>query len=801
MSTANDFDSPRPGRETAAKSQIVPGDVVVKFGVGQPVPRTEDPRFLKGQGQYVDDITLPGQVHGYVLRSPHAHADIVAIDTEAASRAPGVLLVMTNADIAAEGIAGVPHFIPPMAFGAPPPKYSPIHPVLARSRVRHVGDPVAFVAAETLDQAKDAAERIVVDYRILPAITSTADATSPDAPEVWDEADKNTWFTLERGDAAATDAAFAKAAHVTRLPLVNNRLICNAIEPRATIASYLAATDHWTVWTESQAPHGQRSHYAKVFGKPESSFRVISPDVGGGFGMKNNVYPEDVMVIIAASRLERPVRWTADRSESLVSDAHARDAVSDAELALDADGKFLAMRVKTNHALGAYLGEAAVVPVGLGSTMYVGSYDLATCHILVNAVFSNTTQVSPYRGAGQPEASYVIERLVDAAAVEMGIDPLELRRRNYIKPSAMPYQTAAGSIYDSGEFDRVTDMTAELADVAGFAARRAETEAEGKLRGLGITFFIEVGAPSNDRMQLYFDPAGGVTVAAGTHSHGQGHQTIYAQMVSDWLGVPFESVRLVQGDSDAVAFGRGTYGSRSATIGGSALKDAADQVIAKATKMAAHLMEAAEADIEFADGTFTVAGTDKSIGIVQIAQTSFMPMGWPAEFGIGLEATGTFSPTNGNFPNGCHVCEVEIERDTGRVELVRYSAVDDSGVIINPLLFEGQLHGGLVQGIGQALCESAVYDPDSGQLLSGSFMDYCMPRADDLPWFTLDDIEIPCTSNPLGVKGVGEAGTVPAVPAVIHAILDALRPLGVENIQLPATSLAVWQAIRDAKAA
>ena len=773
----------------------------MKFGVGQPVPRTEDPRFLKGQGQYVDDITVPGQVHCYVLRSPHAHADIVGIDTEAATGAPGVLLVMTGADIAADGIAGVPHFVPPMAFGAPPPKFSPLHPILARDRVRHVGDPVALVVAETLDQAKDAAERITVDYKTLAAITSTADATSADAPKVWDETDRNIWFTLERGDRAATEAAFAKAAHVTRLNLINNRLICNAIEPRATIVSYLAATDHWTVWTESQAPHAQRTHYAKVFGKPESSFRVISPDVGGGFGMKNNLYAEDAMLIIAARRLQRPVRWTADRSESLVSDAHARDAVSDAELALDADGRFLAMRVKTNHAVGAYLGEAAVVPVGLGSTMYVGSYDLPVCHIEVNAVFTNTTQISPYRGAGRPEAGYVIERLVEAAAVETGIDSVELRRRNFIKPSAMPYQTAVQSIYDSGEFARVTDTATDLANVTGFAGRRAETEAAGKLRGLGITFFIEVGAPFNDRMQLYFDPAGGVTVAAGTHNHGQGHETIFAQMVSEWLGVPFDSVRLVQGDTDAVAYGRGTYGSRSATIGGSALKDAANQIVEKAGKMAAHLMEAAETDIEFADGTFTVAGTDKSIGIVQIAQTSFMPMGWPAEFGIGLEATGTFSPTNGNFPNGCHICEVEIEPDTGRVELVRYSAVDDCGTIINPLLFEGQLHGGLVQGIGQALCESAVYDPDSGQLLSGSFMDYCMPRADDLPWFTLDAIEIPCTSNPLGVKGVGEAGTVAAVPAVIHAILDALRPLGVDNIQLPATPLAVWQAIRDAKAA
>ena len=773
----------------------------MKFGVGQSVPRTEDPRFLKGQGRYVDDIVLPGQVHAHVLRSPHAHAAVAAVDTAAAKAAPGVLLVMTGEDIPAEGVSGIPHFIPPMAFGAPPPKFSPTHPVLARGRVRHVGDPVACVIAQTLDQAKDAAELIVVTYEVLPAITATADATAPDTPRVWEEAEDNIWFTIERGDRAATDAAFASAAHVTRLSLVNNRLICNAMEPRATIASYVAATDHWTVWTESQAPHAQRTHYASVFGKPESCFRVISPDVGGGFGMKNNVYCEDVMVIIAARRLQRPVRWTADRSESLVSDAHARDAVSEAALALDEEGRFLAMRVRTNHAVGAYLGEAATVPVGLGSTMYVGGYDLPCCHIAVDAVFTNTTMLSPYRGAGRPEAGYVIERLVDAAAVETRTDPVALRRRNYITPAAMPYQTAVGSVYDSGAFARVTEAATALADVSGFAARRADAAANGKLRGLGITFFIEVGAPFNDRMQVYFDPAGGVTVAAGTHNHGQGHETIYAQMISEWLGVPFESVRLVQGDSDAVAFGRGTYGSRSATIGGSALKDAAEKIIDKAKKMAAHLMEAAEADIVFAEGAFTVAGTDKSIGILQVAQASFMPMGWPAEFGIGLEATGTFSPTNGNFPNGCHVCEVEIDRETGRVALVRYSAVDDSGVIINPLLFEGQIHGGLAQGIGQALCECAVYDPDTGQLMSGSFMDYCMPRADDMPSFTLDDIEVPCVSNPLGVKGAGESGTVAAAPAVIHAILDALRPLGVDNIQMPATPQAVWQAIRRAQTA
>jgi len=777
------------------------GKSMVKFGIGQPVPRTEDPRFLTGQGRYVDDMNLPGQAYGHVLRSPHAHAMVKSVDTAAASTAPGVVLVLTGADVEAEGIAGIPSFIPPMAFGAPPPKHSPLHPILARDRVRHVGDPVAFIVAETLDQAKDAAELIEIDYQPLPAIASTAGATCADAPQVWDEAPGNTWFTIERGDKAATDAAFEKATHVTRLSLINNRVVANAMEPRATLIDYSAANDHATIYTENQAPHAQRTHFSKVFGRPENHFRVISPDVGGGFGMKNNLFPEDAACFLAARRLSRPVKWTADRTESLMSDAHARDATTDAELALDANGKFLALRVATNHAVGAYLGEAAPVPVGLGSNLYVGVYDLDAVHISVNAVFTHTTFLGPYRGAGRPEAVYVIERLVDAASRETGIDPVEIRRRNYIPSSAMPFETKVMTVYDSGEFDRITDMALELSDFDGFGGRRRETESRGLLRGLGFTYFIEVGAPFNERMAVHFDESGGITIVAGTHNHGQGHETVYAQMITEWLGVPFNSVRLVQGDTDQVPFGRGTYGSRSVTIGGSALKHAADQVVEKAKRMAAHVLEAAEADIEFADGTLTVAGTDKAIGLVDLAKMSFMPMGWPGELGIGLEATGTFTPTSaGNFPNGCHVCEVEIDPDTGAVEIVRYTGVDDSGVIINPLLFAGQIHGGIAQGIGQALYENMVYD-ETGQLQSGSFLDYCMPRADDMPSFTLGDLEVPCPTNPLGVKGAGESGTVPAMPVIIHAILNALGPHGVTHIDMPATPHAVWRAMQDAKAA
>ena len=774
----------------------------MQFGLGQPVPRTEDPRFLKGEGNYVDDIVLPGQSYGYVLRSPHASARVKSVDTAAAQSAPGALLVLTGADVEAEGIAGIPGFVPPMAFGAPMPKANPLHPILARDRVRHVGDPVAFVVAETLEQAMDAAELIAVDYDVLPAIASTAGATDDGAPLVWDDAEKNIWFTVERGDRAATDAVFEKATHVTRLSLNNNRVSANAMEPRATNVSYLAATDHATIYTENQAPHAQRTHFGKVFKRPEHNFRVISPDVGGGFGMKNNLFPEDAMCFLAARRLRRPVKWTASRTESLMSDSHGRDAMTEAELALDDNGKFLGLRVRTNHAVGAYLGEAAPVPVGLGSTLYVGVYEFEAVDIAVNAVFTNTTFIGPYRGAGRPEAVYVIERLVDAAARETGIDPVEIRRRNYIPSSAMPYETKVMSVYDTGEFDRLTDISLKLADYDGFAARKAESAAAGKLRGLGMTYFIEVGAPFNDRMALHFDEAGGVSIVAGTHNHGQGHETMYAQMVTEWLGVPFENVRLIQGDTDTVPYGRGTYGSRSATIGGSALKNATDQVTDKARRMAAHVLEAAEADIEFAEGVFTVAGTDKAIGIVDLAKMSFMPMGWPAEFGIGLEATGTFAPPSfGNFPNGCHVCEVEIDPETGKVDVVRYTGVDDSGVIINPLLLAGQIHGGIAQGLGQALCEDVVIDPDTGQLQSGSFMDYCMPRADDMPSFTLDEVEIPCTTNPLGVKGAGESGTVPSIPVTIHAILDALSPYGVANIDMPATPQRVWQAIQGGKTA
>jgi carbon-monoxide dehydrogenase large subunit len=772
---------------------------MTKFGIGQPVRRSEDPRFLTGRGRYVGDISLPRQAYGYVLRSPHAHARLHRVETAAARAAPGVLAVLTGADAAAEKLGGIPVAVTPSAWGGPP-GYQPVHPVLVRERARHVGDPVAFIVAETLSQARDAAELVEIDYEVLPAVVDTAAAAKPGVPLVWDDAANNTAYAMERGSKAAADAAFAAAAHVTRLALVNNRLCANALEPRASLGDYESWSGRFTLFTSSQGPHKLRPILARaVFRKPDRDFRIVCPDVGGGFGMKGGVYPEDVLVLWAARRLGRPVSWVADRAESLMSDSHGRDAVSEAALALDKNGKFLGLRVRTDYALGAYLSLSSAVPAALGSLAYVNVYDIPAVHVALRGVFTHTTWTGPYRGAGKPEAVHVIERLIDTAAREMKIDPAELRRRNFIPPERMPCKTPLNLVYDSGSFAAVMEKALEIADWRSFAGRRTMSEAAGKRRGIGLAYFIEIAAPFNDRMEIRFDDGGNVTILAGTHSHGQGHETVYAQMATEWLGVPFETVRVVQGDTDVVGFGRGTYGSRSMAIGGSALKSAADLIIEKARDMAAHVLEAAPVDLGFADGKFSVTGTDRAIGLVDIARRSYAPVGWPAAFGIGLEAVGGFSPTAPNFPNGCHVCEVEIDPETGKVEIARFTAVDDSGVIINPLLFEGQIHGGIAMGIGQALLEKVAYESSSGQLLSGSFLDYGMPRADDMPSFHLDELGTACKTNPLGVKGAGESGTVGAPPAVINAIVDALASYGVVDVEMPATPERVWQAIKGAK--
>jgi carbon-monoxide dehydrogenase large subunit len=636
---------------------------------------------------------------------------------------------------------------------------------------------------------------------------SVEDAAKEGASKVWDDnAMGNLAFPLMMGNKEATDAAFAKAKHTVSVRLYNNRITANAMEPRAAIGDF--ANDSFTLYASSQNPHGARSILANaVFKIPETKLRVVSPDVGGGFGMKGDVYPEDGLVLWASRRLGRPVKWVATRTESLLGDNHGRDQLISAEMALDENGKILAIRAQALHAVGAYVTNAGVVPVLCGLRNIPNVYVVPAMLVAAKATFTHTTPLGPYRGAGRPEASYVTERLMDEAARKLGMDPVEIRRRNYIAPSAMPHNTTAGWTvgaavgwtYDSGDFARLTDRCLELADWNSYSARKRESEKRGKLRGRALIYYLEDSGVFNERMELRFDPSGMVTVVAGTHSHGQGHATTYAQLVSDWLGVPFENIRLVQGDTDAVSFGRGTYASRSAMLGGSALRAAADGIVEKGKLMAAHLLEAAGADIEFREGKFSVVGTDRSIALTDVAKAFYRPVGPTTRFGAGLDASGS-SAAPPTFPNGCHACEVEIDPETGVVEIDRYAVVDDVGRVINPMICHGQIEGALAQGIGQALMENVAFDRQSGQMLSASFTDYAMPRAADLPHhYELDFIDVPAKTNPLGVKGIGEAGCVGAPPAVMNAILDALRPRGVVHLDMPATPRRVWEALQNAK--
>jgi carbon-monoxide dehydrogenase large subunit len=771
---------------------------VNKFGIGQPVRRVEDQRFITGRGSFVDDITLPHQCYGVMLMSTHAHARIAGIDTSKAAAAPGVLCVLTGKDAAADGIGTLMVPMPEDVGG--PKGYRARRPLLAADKVRAVGDRVAFVVAETLQQAQEAAELIEVDYETLPAVTAVEDAVKSGAPAVWDDNPGNIAFALAFGSKDATDAAFAKARHTVSLRLESNRLSANSIETRAAIGDYSAADDAYTLYATSQNPHGNRTQLAtNVLKIPETRLRVISPDVGGGFGMKCGGYPDDGLVLWASRKVGRPVKWNSTRSEALLGDTHGRDQVVHGELALDDRGKILGLRVHSMHAVGSHTFGSTMVNIFFTIKLAPGVYDIPALHAVGKGVFTNTGPVHPYRGAGRPEATYLIERLLDRAAVATGIDPVELRRRNFIAPSSMPHKTATNTTYDSGDFAHVMDECLKLADWDGFGKRAAVSKKAGKLRGRGLCYFLEEASAFNDRMELRFDPSGMVTVVAGTHSHGQGHATVYAQMVSEWLGVPFNNIRFVQGDTNAVPFGRGTYASRSMHVGGNALKRAADAIIDKAKPMAAHLMEASASDIEFKDGRFSIVGTDRSMALTDVAKAFYRPAHLPPQFEVGLEASGSFSSEPPNYPNGCHVCEVEVDADSGAVAVVRYHAVDDVGRIMNHLLCEGQVHGGVAQGVGQALMEAVLYD-GSGQLVTGSFQDYCMPRADDLPDIVSELTEVPSPTNPLGVKAAGEAGCTGAPPAVIGAILDALRPLGVDHIDMPATPSRVWSAIQRAKA-
>ncbi|HZQ73235.1 MAG TPA: xanthine dehydrogenase family protein molybdopterin-binding subunit [Burkholderiales bacterium] len=774
--------------------------------IGARVQRKEDYRFLTGSGQYTDDVEFQGQAYAAFVRSPHAHATLRKVNVEEAKRAPGVLAVYTGADLAAAKVGGLPCGWLITDVNGQPMKEPP-YPALAQGKVRHVGERVAVVIAESPEQAKDAAELVEVDYGVLPAVIDAASARKNAG--IHDAAPDNTCYVWALGDKAKVDAAFAGAAHVTRLEFVNNRLVPNAIEPRAVNAQYSRASGEYTVYVASQNPHVERLLMtAFVLGLPENKVRVVAPDVGGGFGSKIYLYPEDVVVTWAAKQLNRPVKWTAERSESFVSDAHGRDHVTVAELALDKNGKFLAMRVKTTANLGAYLSTfASCIPTILYATLLAGQYTTPLIYCEVTAVFTNTTPVDAYRGAGRPEATYVVERLVETAARELRTDPAELRRRNFIRQ--FPYQTPVALCYDAGNYEATLDAAMKMADVAGFAKRKEESKKKGRLRGLGYACYIEACgiAPSNvagslgaraglfEAGEIRVHPTGTVTVFTGSHAHGQGHETTFAQVVADRLGMPIENVDVVHGDTSKVLFGMGTYGSRSIAVGGTAIVKALDKIIAKGRKIAAHLLEASEADVEYANGEFKVAGTDRKKTFGEVAFAAYVPHNYPLDkLEPGLNENAFYDPANFTFPAGSYVCEVEVDRETGATEIARFTAVDDFGKIINPMIVEGQVHGGLTQGIGQALTEGCRYDA-SGQLMTGSLSDYCIPRAGDVPLFQLDTRETPCTHNPLGVKGCGEAGAIGAPAAVMNAITDAL---GVKDLPMPATAQTVWRTLRPA---
>jgi aerobic carbon-monoxide dehydrogenase large subunit len=768
------------------------------FALGQPVPRFEDPRLLRGGGRYVDDMVLPRMVLGHVLRSPHAHARIRSIDTSAAKAAPGVLAVLTGADWEASGWRDLP-----TAAGNKrrdgSPAYRPLYPALVKDRVRWVGDYVAFVAAETRHQAADAAELIEVEYEPLPAVVSTEDAVNPDAPRVWDEAPDNISLVYLEGDREATDAALAAAAHVIKRKFVINRVTAATMEPRGAIGDYNAAEGHYTIYTTLQRTHGYRAELSQILRVPESRVRVVAGDIGGSFGMKSAIYPEVALVLLASKLLGQPVKWTSTRSEAFLGDAQARDNVTEAELALDRDGHFLGLRVKTIAAVGAYPQAGSNAFVNNLGTL-AGVYRTPAVHADVTAVHTHTNPMRAYRGNGRPEAAFVIERMVNEAAAELGIDAVELRRRNTIPPEAMPFKSGLTFTYDCGEFEKCLDMALELADAAGFENRRAAAGRYGKLRGLGIANTIERAAAGGfEAAEIRFDRSGTVTLVSGSITQGQGHETVYKQLLCDRLGIDPDQVHYVQGDTEKVAIGEGTGGSRSASLGGSAVHLATEKIVGKAKAIAGRVLGADADEVRFEDGLFSAPRSNRSLTVGEIAKESLNPENLPEGMDLGLIAGATFACKEQNFPNGCHVCELEIDEETGEVEILRYTVVDDVGTVMNPLLLEGQIRGGIAQGVGQVLMEDIRFDPASGQLLTGSFMDYAMPRADNLSAIDCEDHPVPTSTNPLGVKGAGEAGNVGALPAVANALVNALAPLGIRDVAMPATPEHLWRAINAAR--
>jgi len=775
--------------------------MTIKFGLAQPVRRVEDPRLLKGAGRYTDDIVLPGMLHGFVLRSPYAAARIVGIDTAAAASAPGVRAIYTGEDLAADGIGTLPCAAPVQNKDGSD-MASPPHPALATGAVRHVGDPIAFVVADTIQHASDAAELIDVTYDMLPATTDLATAMDPGSPAVWPDVPNNLVFDWEIGDKAATDAAFARAAHVTRLTVVNNRIVVASMEARACIAEHDNVSGRWTLYANTQGGWLVKNLIGPVFNADPERFRVVTPDVGGGFGMKLFLYAEHVLACYAARKLGQPVKWAATRGEAFVCDTHGRDNITLGELAVDADGRFLALRTRNVSNMGAYLSTfAPYIPTYAGTSVLASIYGFQAIHATVLGVFTNTVPVDAYRGAGRPEANYLVERLVDAAARELKIDRVELRRRNMVPPTAMPHTTPVGKIYDSGDFRIVLDAALARVDYAGFGARQASAASRGRRRGIGLAYYLEAtGGDPTERAEIRFAEDGFVDVYVGTQSTGQGHETAYVQLTSAQLGIDGEKIRIRQGDTDTIPVGGGTGGARSLYSEGQAILLTADSVINKGKQAASEVLEASVADIAFTEGRFSIVGTDRNVDIIDLAATQRRKAA-SGQVATTLDAAEVAPIDHHTFPNGCHIAEVEVDPETGMIELARYVVCDDFGKTVNPLIVRGQVAGGVAQGFGQAVLENTVYDPSSGQLLSGSFMDYALPRAAEFPDIEVDLLEIPCATNPLGVKGAGEAGAVGSPPAVINAVLDALSQDGVVHIDMPATPECVWRAMRSAKAA
>jgi carbon-monoxide dehydrogenase large subunit len=771
-----------------------------EFAIGQAVPRFEDPRLLRGGGQYVDDIVLPGMAYGHVLRSPHAHARIKSIDTKAAEAAPGVLCVLTGKDWIESGWGDLP--VPGTHKQRDGSKnYQPPYPALVKDTVRFVGDYVAFVVAETKNQAMDASELIEVDYEILTAIVATPEADKPGAPLVWPDCKNNICFTAIHGDKAKTEEAFKKAAHVVKEHLVINRVTTASMEPRGSVGDYNRITDHYTLYTTLQRAHPYRAELAKLILKvPEHKVRVIAPDIGGSFGMKSAIYNEVPLVLLASKKIGRPVKWMSTRSEAFLSDAQARDNVTDAELALDKDGRFLAFRVNSWVNAGAYLQSGFQAYTGnLGSL--AGVYTTPAMYVESTAVFTHTQPMRPYRGNGRPEAAYVIERMVDVAAKALDMEPADIRRKNYIAPEQMPFKTSLTFTYDSGEFEKGMDLAIKLADVAGYSKRKAESKKRGKLRGIGMSNTIErAAAPSFEGAEIRFDRGGTVSIFSGSINQGQGHHTTFAQIVADKLGVHPDDIEYIQGDTDKVFFGEGTGGSRSATMSGSAFHMASEKVIEKAKKIAAHNLKVDVNDVKFEEGIFSSAKTNQTLTIKDVAENALNPAKLPKDMEAGLHAQAIYKADVENFPNGVHFCEVEIDPETGKSEIVKYSVVDDVGTVINPLLLKGQIVGGVAMGVGQILKEDINFDAD-GQLITGSFMDYAMPRAHDMCSVEVKANPVPTKTNPIGAKGAGEAGCVGAMPAVANALVDALSSYGIQHIEMPATAERVWKIIQNGKQA